>query len=198
MIGWEDPFDVQDPTDDDDILAAYGDALRNGLLVALAMPTVCARRETAQTINDATDTGIAADVLDYDSHAIHSVVGGVSRFTVPAGGDGEWEPFMGTRWQTNNNGQRRSYIRISGPTYGTKIVIAETVPTGWSGACEQHVSRPIQAASGDYFEFFVWHDAGSTPGTSTPGASLDLQPLDLSAQVIGARWVRLPHTVAAA
>lgn len=181
---FEDPDDVQDPTTSEDILAAWGDAVRQALMALAAGPTVRAQRETTQSILSSTDTDIAADVLNYQSHEVHSVVSGASRFTVPAGWDGEWEIGLQTRWQENNEGMRRSYIALNGDA----VLAAVSSATGWAGGCEQNVVTTWQAVAGDYFTFRVWQDSG---------LALNLEPDSFYAQVMWARWVRLPDTVVA-
>jgi len=182
---FEDPYDVQDPTAGEDILAAYGDALRNGILVALAAPTARVQRGTIQSVTDDTNTGIEADSVLYDSHSIHSVVGGISRFTVPAGWDGEWQFEVSTNWQANNIGKRSVFIRLN----GTLVIDGVTAPCGFDGYMQQNLVTSWQAVEDDYVEFFVNQDCG---------AGLNLEPLDYAFQTMRARWVRLPSSVEAA
>lgn len=182
---FEDPNDVADPTDDDDILSAWGDAVRKSLMAGVAGPTASVRRSTNQSVGDDTNVGIDGDALDWDSHTIHTVVGGVSRFTVPAGWDGGWEFTMNTNWQANNLGMRSAFIKVN----GALVIAGVNEPAGWDGTCQQYVSRKWQAVAGDYFEFFVNQNCG---------AGLNLEPIDYGFQVITADWYRLPHTIAAA
>lgn len=180
---YTDPNSVQNPTAGSTILSAWGDQVRTDLQALYAPPSARARRGTNQTINNSTNTGIAADALDWDSHVIHTVVGGVSRFTVPSNWPGVWELKVNTNWQANGNGRRRTWIRLNG-----SLTIADVSDQmGWGGECAQGISTRWQAVATDYFEFFVSQDCGS---------ALNLEPDDYGPQSMEAHWVRGPSSVA--
>lgn len=186
MVTWADPNSVQNPTSGVTILSAWGDQVRNDLLVLAAPPAARARRSTNQTIPDTTDTEIAADDLDYDTHSIHSVVSGASRFTIPTGWGGVWEFKMNTNWESNVTGERRCHIWVN----GSPLAIANDIsaPSTSGGLCAQNISTEWDAVVGDYFEFLVWQDTGS---------ALNLEPVDYAAQTISAKWVRITTATAA-
>lgn len=183
MASWADPNSVQNPAAGATIQSALLDQIRDDLIVLYAGPVARAQRDTIQTVNDSTNTGIAASVLTYDSHTTHTIISGVSRFVVPSGWDGEWEVGMSLNWQSNGNGLRKAYVTVNGSQ-----IAGEVQQMGWGGECEQCIHTSWQAVAGDYFEYWAYQ---------TCGLALNLEPLAGSAQAIWARWVRGPHTVAA-
>lgn len=185
MAIWADPNSVQNATPNATIQSALLDQIRDDLLVVYAGPVARAHRDAIQSVADSTYTGIAADNLIYDSHSCHTVVGGVSRFVVPANWAGEWEVGMYVNWQANGDNLRKIHVSVSGQT---NQIVGDVKTMGWGGECEQTVHTSWQAVAGDYFEYWAYQDCGS---------ALNLEPIGLSNQSIWARWVRGPHTTAA-
>lgn len=181
-MGFVDPNLVQNPSSGNVIQSAFGDVLRDDVYALYGAPTSRALRATNQTVNDATVTGIAADTLHYDTHVIHSVVGGVSRFTVPADWGGSWDVGMSVNWQSNGNGFRKIWATINGAQ-----IAGQVVQMGWGGECEQSLHTSWIAVAGDYFEFWAYQQSG---------VALNLEPLVYSAQAIWAEWRRGPMAVA--
>lgn len=175
-----DPSNVQDPTFDEEIDVAWGDVVRDDLMALGAPPSVSVWRMTNQTIPDSLETGIAADVLDHDTHGMHSVVGGITRFTVQADWEGVYDIRVNTNWQANNLNRRRTRIHIDGPS-GSRFIGSVTDQMGFGGECEQYVGRLFELTAGDYIEFLVYQDCGS---------ALNLEPVDIACQSMTALWVR--------
>lgn len=172
---------IDNPTLDEVIEVAWGDQVRTNFQALYAPPTCRAQRATNQSVADETDTGIAADTLYWDSHSMHSVVGGVSRLTVPAGWAGIYQLEMCTNWQSNGDGYRKVFIRKNG-----QQMAGDLDQMGWGGECEQSLTTKVRGIVGDYFEFFVRQNCG---------LALNLEPLGVSAQTIAGDWYRALDTV---
>lgn len=150
-----DPYDVQNPATGDDILAAYGDVLRQDLMFLRGKPRFCVRRGVVQSIPNNAFTPVEYDTVDRDTHVGWSSY----KYTIPAGCGGDWQFQTTTKWQTSALGTfRDAQILVNGVLTVDESVQSQTA----SGYATNNISRLwIGAVAGDEFSVVVKHDNGS-------------------------------------
>ena len=154
---FEDPYDVQNPTPDDDVLSAFGDVLRQDVMFLRGIPRFNVRRGVVQSIPDNAFTVVQYDTVDRDTHSGWDA--GSHEFVIPAGCDGDWEFLVTNKWQTDATGTfRDAQILVNGVLVVDESVQSQTdsgyatnnIATVWPGA-----------VAGDAFSVVVKHDIGS-------------------------------------
>lgn len=123
-------------------------------------------RTTNQSITTAVETGIQFNSVDFDDEAVHSVVGGVSRFTAKSAGT--YEVIAEAVWTANPNGGRALYLIRNGTDY---VGMRQMLNTGSWEPIMQVTTGPLFLAAGDYVELHAYHDAGATVDVKTAGFS---------------------------
>ena len=154
---FDDPFDVQDPTTDEDILAAYGDVLRQDIMFLRGIPRFVVRRTTVQSIPDNAFTLVEYGQVDRDTHSGWDDV--AFEYVIPAGCDGDWEFKVTNKWQADTGGTfRDTQILVNGVLTVDEDVESQSA----SGYSTNNLARDWPGAvAGDAFTVVVKHDVGS-------------------------------------
>lgn len=158
-----DPYDVQDPSTGDDILAAFGDVTRQDLMFLHGKPRCRLHLPSNQLVGSG--GGLSAVVFGagselQDPYGMHDPVSSPERITIPAGfPTSDWKFGATVQWEPNAGGSRRhAEIQVNGS--GIKIVDAEG-PINGDGYSTYSFQTPWPyAVAGDYFTLFVNHNAG--------------------------------------
>lgn len=157
-MSFEDPYDVQNPAEGDDILTAYGDVIRQDLMALYGRPVVRVHRSTSGSVPNNTLTSVTFDVEDIDTHAMHDNVSNADRLTVPAGWNGSWLVGATVQWQTNTTGVRR-HAQITSNGTG-KLVDVESPPDTATGYSTCNLLTVANAIAGEFFTLKVFQDSG--------------------------------------
>ncbi len=119
---------------------------------------VAAYRSTAQSINNATWTGILWNAEHFDTSAIHDLSSNTDRFTVPSGLGGKWT--LNVCWAWNGGGGfRYHHILKNGSQYTGESDWLGPPTTGTHTTLTR--SQSFELAAGDYIIFRVHQTHGS-------------------------------------
>lgn len=157
MAVFEDPRDVQDPTDDEDILAAWGDIVNQDLLAAIDPPRVRVRLNTVQSIPHDELTKVEFHVQSLDSHNMFDL-SEPDRLKQPVGWPADMLLGAKLRWENSVGGTRR-YAEIQ-VNETTKVDDDDQGPSA-SGFATNRIGTLWFPSPGDYFTLHVYQDSGT-------------------------------------
>lgn len=156
--------------------AQFNDELRDNMLY-VAEPVACqAYRSANQSIGDATWTAVTFPTGEnWDTDSIHSTSSNPSRFTIPTGQGGIYLLTCQVVFAASTGGT----IRLLKVLKNGSVLVADPGgyigsdgPRGGSQPTTLNGSREVMLDAGDYVEFAVFHDVGSTLSVSNATASI--------------------------
>ena len=119
-----------------------------------------AQNSAALTINSATWTAITLNSEEFDTDNYHDTSTNTSRMTIPSGKSGKFLINGIIRYEGYNG-----WINAETAIYknGSKAKSVSQFSNGTTGgAFTFTISGIFNAVAGDYFEFYVWQNSGST------------------------------------
>jgi hypothetical protein len=134
--------------------AAYLNSLSTAVNFLLNPPRAQVFNSAAQSVNNATFTGMTFDSEQYDSDTIHNPGSFPTRFTPQT--PGLYAVSGQISWSSNVTGVRLSVLYLNG------VAVAQNdIPTG-SGNLDVQVAKEIYCnGSTDYLELVGWQNSGA-------------------------------------
>lgn len=159
MADYVDLHDIQNPADDEDILTAWGDQVRENDEFLYGRKDGC-KASKSQTITDITETAIdfGSGSIEYDTTP--SMIDG-TRLEIPR--SGLWTFTAFSVWANSDIGERQGKFKLNGNEgFMTTVHHAPTPGTGQCGYTHTEPDRYYAAA--DYVEYLVNHSIGTSAG----------------------------------
>lgn len=174
-----DPQSVSNPTTGQPILAAWGDAVRDGLeYMARNRPRCRVYRGSNQTLTTAVAAAITFNLERNDTGGMHSTVTNTSRITVPSGEDGYYDIGASIRFASNSTGSRRADLTVNGST----VIAQAIVPPVNGDVTVLNLSTIYPLVATDYIEIIC---------TQTSGGNLDVVASGNSSPEMWAMWMAI-------
>lgn len=128
-------------------------------------------------------TAVTYDSEAFDSDGFHSTSVNTSRLTIPAGLGGKY--LIGGSWAfaANANGERYYTLRVNGSTEIAEARILNN--TAGPEATAQTISAIYDMAAGDYVEFTVFQNSGSTLASGTANRNRNFWIVKLDSGKVG-------------
>lgn len=155
-----DPQTTHNPATGQVAPAAWGDAVRDGIIYlnGTGRPRARVYNSGNQAITTATVTAITFDSERVDVGSCHSTSSNTSRLTVPTGEGGWYDIGGNVQFEANATGYRSAIIRLNGTTRLAEVtypVVSAGDPPSLVVSCK------YQLAAADYVELCVAHSRGS-------------------------------------